>query len=261
MLEPLIIGHRGASSVAPENTLIAFERAIADGADGVEFDVQLASDGRPVVIHDSTLKRTGLRRDAICDLSSGDLGKVDVGTWFNLRFPARARDEYAKATVPRLVEVLDLLKDSAAFLFIEMKWNAKQSRALAWEVATLVKQASLYERAIVVCFSLSAILEIKRMDGGIRTGALFEPKLTRPFPSRRAIIDRAMRYQADQILWHRSLASVHAIEETSQRGLTSTVWTVGHRSWITRAKTHPIHSLITNDPARMTKERDQLVDD
>lgn len=55
--KPLIIGHRGASELAPENTLAAFKRALTDGAAGVELDVRLASDGVPVVIHDANLRR------------------------------------------------------------------------------------------------------------------------------------------------------------------------------------------------------------
>ena len=59
MTTPLIIGHRGASAVAPENTMAAFGEAIDVGADGIEFDVRLTRDGVPVVIHDGTLRRTG----------------------------------------------------------------------------------------------------------------------------------------------------------------------------------------------------------
>ncbi|MDQ3754751.1 MAG: glycerophosphodiester phosphodiesterase, partial [Acidobacteriota bacterium] len=65
MTPPLIIGHRGASAVAPENTLGAFARALDDGADGIEFDVRLARDGVPIVIHDATLKRTALQDGAV----------------------------------------------------------------------------------------------------------------------------------------------------------------------------------------------------
>ena len=54
MYNPLIIGHRGASAVAPENTMAAFREAIAVGCDGIEFDVRLTGDGVPVIIHDST---------------------------------------------------------------------------------------------------------------------------------------------------------------------------------------------------------------
>ena len=61
MSTPLIIGHRGASAVAPENTLVAFREAIAAGSDGIEFDVRLTRDGVPVIIHDDNLRRTASR--------------------------------------------------------------------------------------------------------------------------------------------------------------------------------------------------------
>ncbi len=76
---PLIIGHRGASALAPENTLVAFERALADGADGVEFDVRLARDRVPVVIHDATLRRTLLRDETVAALTSSELQRWDAG--------------------------------------------------------------------------------------------------------------------------------------------------------------------------------------
>jgi len=67
---PFIIGHRGASAHAPENTLAAFDLAFDAGADGIEFDVRLARDGVPVVIHDATLKRTALREGSVESLTS-----------------------------------------------------------------------------------------------------------------------------------------------------------------------------------------------
>src|ERR1051325_6829839 len=85
---PLIIGHRGASYVAPENTLGSFTRALADGADGIEFDVRLSRDQIPVVIHDETLKRTaGLNRD-VCALTAAELHQCDVSAGFNVRSQA-----------------------------------------------------------------------------------------------------------------------------------------------------------------------------
>jgi len=98
---PLIIGHRGASAVAPENTMAAFREAITVGAHGIEFDVRLTSDGVPVVIHDSTLRRTGGVNQRVADLSWHDLSEVDVGSWFR---PGSFADE----TVPSLRELFDL---------------------------------------------------------------------------------------------------------------------------------------------------------
>src|ERR687897_900990 len=92
---PLIIGHRGASAVAPENTMAAFRKAIEAGADGIEFDVRLSRDGLPVVIHDDSLRRTGSRPERIADLNAEDLRKVNVGSWFS-------NDEFHDETLPTL---------------------------------------------------------------------------------------------------------------------------------------------------------------
>src|SRR5687767_5965470 len=107
---PLIIAHRGASAHAPENTLAAFQAAIEGGADGIEFDLQLAKDGVPVVIHDDDLKGTASRDQRVRDLTSRQLGKIDVGSWFNATHPKRARPEFAHETVPTLARTLKLLK-------------------------------------------------------------------------------------------------------------------------------------------------------
>src|SRR2546428_12429927 len=79
---PLIIGHRGASALAPENTLSAFRKAFEAGAAGVELDVRLAGDGGPVVIYDATLRRTGLRDGLVTRIASGELGQTDGGGLF-----------------------------------------------------------------------------------------------------------------------------------------------------------------------------------
>src|SRR5258707_15421788 len=105
---PLIIGHRGASALAPENTLVAFERALADGAAGVELDVRLASDGVPVVIHDPTLRRTGLREGVVAKMRSRELREVEVGTWFNRAHPQISQSRYTGQFVPTLDQILDL---------------------------------------------------------------------------------------------------------------------------------------------------------
>ena len=102
---PLIIGHRGASALAPENTLAAFARALDDGADGIELDVRLAKDGVPVVIHDATLRRTGLTSGEVAQMTSEQLANVNVGSWFNRAHPTLAREEYEQQRVPTLADV------------------------------------------------------------------------------------------------------------------------------------------------------------
>src|SRR5207244_7475867 len=117
----LIIAHRGASACAPENTIAAFRAAIDAGADGVEFDVQLARDGVPVVIHDFDLKRTGRRGERVADLTSAELGRVDVGSWFDTVHPELADDSFADQCVPTLRDALRVIGRLQGPIYIELK--------------------------------------------------------------------------------------------------------------------------------------------
>jgi len=89
----LIYGHRGSSGTAPENTLAAFEQAIAEGADGIEFDVQATADGVPVVLHDRDVSRTTTGRGNVDELTLAELRGFDAGQG---------------QRVPTLEEVMDL---------------------------------------------------------------------------------------------------------------------------------------------------------
>src|SRR3954471_2723455 len=97
---PLILGHRGSSALAPENTLAAFKRCIEDGADGFEFDVRLSRDAVPVVIHEASLQRTSGQRLLVSDLTVSELQQIDAGSWFNRQYPERAQASYDRETVP-----------------------------------------------------------------------------------------------------------------------------------------------------------------
>jgi glycerophosphoryl diester phosphodiesterase len=255
MLRPLIIGHRGASAVAPENTLVAFERALRDGADGIEFDVRLARDGVPVVIHDATLRRTALREGSVRLMTAAELGETDVGTWFNLRHRAAARTEYAQARVPTLHEVLELFGAVNARLYVEMKCDAGESDSLAAEVAKLICQYSLLDRVVVESFALDSIAGIKRLDARIRTAALFEPHWSRPRPSLRRMFEQASACGADELALHRTLSTRGTVEEARRRGMEVVVWTVDSPAWIERAIAYGVSAVITNDPARLLRAR------
>src|SRR5215207_8265710 len=188
---PLIIGHRGASALAPENTLVAFERALADGADGVEFDVRLARDRTPVVIHDATLRRTLLRDGLVADFAPSELQRASAGLWFIHRFPERARDDYAHARIPTLDQTLELVGPRSAAVYIEMKCEAPADyAALAASVVAHVRRHGLVSRAVVKCFAHDAIREVKRIAPDIRTAALFDRTLSRPHITGRKIIAR-----------------------------------------------------------------------
>src|SRR5215212_8361264 len=88
---PLVIAHRGASGLAPENTLAAFKLAMALGADGVEMDVQLSADNRAVVIHDARVNRTTNAAGFVENFTADHLAGMDAGAWFDRRLALRPR--------------------------------------------------------------------------------------------------------------------------------------------------------------------------
>jgi len=104
----LVVAHRGASGSAPEHTFAAWDLALAQGADVIEQDLQLTADGVLVVLHDDSLTRTVRGpgcTGAVRDQTWAALRTCDAGSWFNARYPARARAEYAQERIPTLDSV------------------------------------------------------------------------------------------------------------------------------------------------------------
>jgi glycerophosphoryl diester phosphodiesterase len=255
-LSPLILGHRGASAVAPENTLAAFSRAIRDGADGIEFDVRLSRDHVPVVIHDATLKRTGLIDRHVAELTAAELQKIDVGRWFAERMQAPA-ESFSGEKLPTVLQVFELFSAISGVLYLEMKCNAGEGAALAAEVVRLSRESRLADRVVVESFDLAAAAEVKRIDAGIRTAALFGPRLSLPISTVRRLkmVDLALGVGADEIALHHTLASPRVIEKAKREGMEIVVWTVDDPEWIRRARSLGIKALIANDPALMVRHR------
>lgn len=253
---PLIIGHRGASTLAPENTLAAFARAIDDGADGIELDVRLSRDDVPVVIHDASLKHTGRRKDKVASLTAAQLQQIDVGSWFNHTHPTHARFQYAKQTVPTLAAVFELLATTSrrdAVIYVEMKTGRKRDSnlRLAEAVIDLIQRHKFLDRAVVISFNLSAVAAVGRLDPLIRTGALFGPK-QRARQSARQIVSAAVKCGASEILLHRLVARRGILDLARQAELTPVVWTVDDLKWIQRARERGVHAIMTNNPGKMS---------
>lgn len=110
---PPVIAHRGASGYAPENTLVAFEKAKALGARWVEFDVMLSTCQTPFVFHDETLDRTTSAKGEVSSRSFHALSQLDAGSWFDPSF--------SKARIPALSEAMAWLVQTSMSANIEIK--------------------------------------------------------------------------------------------------------------------------------------------
>lgn len=146
----LNIGHRGASGLAPEHTFPAYDLALKQGADYIEQDLQQASDGTLVVIHDATLDRTARGPAENCtglvsDKTLEQLKTCDVGTWFNERYPEFAREEYVGLEIPTLDEVLARYRKRTNY-YIETK-NPDDADAMEERLVALLDEYNLLRPA------------------------------------------------------------------------------------------------------------------
>jgi glycerophosphoryl diester phosphodiesterase len=257
-IAPLILGHRGASALAPENTLAAFSRAISDGADGIEFDVRLSRDGIPVVIHDANLKRTASLDRPVSEMTAAELQNVDVGGWFG-DGNANRGESFRGEKLPTLAQVFELFSTNSGLLYVEMKCDKAEGSALAAAVVRLTREYQMADRVVVESFDHTAIAAVKQIDMTIRTSALFEPKLTRPISTVRRLkmVDTAIAVGADEIALHHTLVGVRVVKKAKQLGLDVVLWTVDDPIWIARARALEIKALIANNPGVMVRHRDR----
>ena len=239
MSSPLIIGHRGASAVAPENTIAAFAAAIDAGADGIEFDVRLSRDGVPVVIHDASVYRTGGVNRRVADMTFNELNQVDVGSWFN-------RDRFSTQRVPSLAQLLELVHSNKLLLYLEMKGKRRELARLADACCRLVEEHGMRDRVVFECLEPETV---RNIDPTVKTAALFRP------PSS-FILKRALAAAASEIAVHHRLLSNRLVEHAQAANLKVVTWTVDDPAWVKRAQATGIDALITNNPAALIAARD-----
>jgi glycerophosphoryl diester phosphodiesterase len=250
--EPYIIAHRGASALAPENTIAAFRKAIGDGAEGIEFDVRLARDGVPVVIHDASLKRVGARAGLIAQYTSEELGKIDVGSWYNRFKPERADEVFATETVSTLESVLFFLRDYKGLIYVEIKCRKAEIERISKAVCEIISRSPrLLPQIIVKSFRLETIPIIKSFCPEAQTAALFAPKILTILRKEKRIAELAHEIGADQISVHFSLATRNLMKKAGERNLPVTIWTADNPLWARRAGELGIRAIITNNPARL----------
>jgi len=163
---PLVIAHRGASYVAPENTLAAFRAARELGADGFETDVQLTRDGKLVMHHNYTIDANSDGAGKICELLLEEVRQYDFGAWKG--------NEFAGERIPVLQECLDA---AAGFQMVNIELKAPMDRSIPYvkPVAEAIEASGLGEKIIVSAFDHSLLRELKQYLPEQRVGALTLP--------------------------------------------------------------------------------------
>ena len=160
---PLVFAHRGASVQAPENTLAAFELALAHGANGVELDVKLSADGEVVVIHDATTDRTTGEKGHVSKLTLAALRELDAGSFFS--------EEFRGEKIPTLAQVFETI-GRRTLINVELTNYATPRDGLANKVCDLVKRFGLEERILFSSFLSSNLKRTRSLLPDVPRGLL-----------------------------------------------------------------------------------------
>lgn len=230
----LNIAHRGASAVAPENTLAAFEKAAELGADGIELDVRLCADGVPVVIHDARVDGTTDGSGRVEEMTLMELKQLDAGRWFEAAF--------AGQRIPTLAETLAAVGDHL-LLNVELKGEGLVDRGLAQAVVDLIEQHRLAERVLVSSFKPLPLRRVQKIAPQILTGMLYSSTALPAF----ARLVSARPYAAMHP--HAKALGERHMKWLRQHGYRIHVWTVDDLEEMQRFIEWGVDGIMTNVPA------------
>ncbi len=231
---PVVIAHRGASGELPENTMPAYESAVAQRADMIEIDLHLTTDQAIVISHDAELDHFG-RSGFIGDLSRADVAELDAG---------RSGDAGPLA-VPELPAVLDQFGQRVPFNLEIKRGEHAVYAGLEAIVLDQVKRRGLLEPTLFSSFFDPVLSELRRLEPASRLATLVSPRA----PER--AFERAEQVGAEAINPHFVLASGDFVTEAHARGLAVFVYTVDDEAQMGELLDRGVDGLFTNYPARM----------
>ena len=245
---PLIYAHRGGAALRPENTLVAFDHGLASGADGLELDVRLASDGVVVVHHDDTLDRTTDARGLLAHHPSSVLERMDAGYRFQPPDGANGHAPFRGQGIgiPTLASVLERYPDVP--LIIELKMDSED---LARRTVDLVQRAGALGRVALGSFSGRALRAARRLEPALATGAGREETrwaLYRSWVGWPLGRPRYQEFQVPERSGATTVVSRRFVEHAHRAGVAVKVWTVDDPTDMTRLLDWGVDGIISDRP-------------
>ena len=215
----MIMGHRGAAALEPENTLLSISRAMEVGVDAVEIDVRLSKDKEIVVIHDSTVDRTTNGTGPVAGYALKEIKKLDAGKG---------------ETIPTLQEVVDLIGNKVT-LVIELKEEGTEKG-----VVELIQRNKLYDNAYVISFWHRLVRTVKEMDSRIKTGVLIVG-----CPVDASVATNA---SADALVMRYNFLDKKFVETAHKEGLKVFIWNIDDRDLLKPFVDMRVDGIGSNDP-------------
>ena len=215
----LILGHRGASGYAPENTLEAFRLAMEMGADGFELDVHMTGDGELVVIHDESVDRTTNGTGLVRDMTLAQLRALDASC---------GMENYRGAKIPTLAEVFELIRDTRHIVNVEVKTDEWFYPELEEKCVALAKEMGLEERVIYSSFNHFTLNKLRQLKPDAKLGMLFGDIMVKPW-------EYAKNLSVDFL--HPMKMNIYVpgfAEETAKAGYGINMWTINDEETMRR---------------------------
>ena len=242
--QPVIFAHRGASAHAPENTLAAFELALAQNADAIELDAKLSADGQVVVIHDPTIDRTTGSHGHVKDLSLRELRALDAGSFFSEKFRGER--------IPTLEEVFEAV-GKRTFINVELTNYSTPRDQLVETVCMLVNKCGLQDRVMFSSFFASNLLKARSYLPDVPQGLLALRGLmgawARSFGFNFSNYQALHPYQSD--VTSQQVQRVHRLHRRIH------VWTVNTPEDMRRLFHWGVDGIFTDDPQRAVRVREE----
>lgn len=225
----VVVGHRGNSSVAPENTMPAFVSTTRAGADYFEIDIHLSKDGVPVVIHDGTVDRTTDGTGAVADMTLDEIRALDAGSWFSTAFTG--------TKVPTFDEVLTYVAGGGADVVIEYKgdWSIEDTQL----TVDMIEAAGVENKVFAQSFSTMSVANFATVAPDLPVGWLTGGIDT-------AIISTAEQIGADAV--NPSAATAESVALAHDAGLGVFVWTQDNPDAWAALTAMGVDGIITNRP-------------
>ena len=230
----LNIAHRGFSGKYPENTMLAFEKAIEAGADGIEFDVHFSKDGELVIIHDERIDRTTDGKGFVVDYTYDELSRFDASATFT--------GVYGFNKIPTLREYFELVKPIDGFITnIELKTGVNEYPGIEKAVYELIKEFGLEKRIIISSFNHYSVMRFKEIAPEIVCGYLTGDWV----------------YNFGEYTKTRGVECVHprfnslnsqSVAEIKSNGIRINTWTVNDEDEVKRLYNLGTDAVITNFP-------------
>ena len=237
---PIIIAHRGASAVAPENTVSAFLKAVETKADAVELDIRITCDNEIVVIHDSRLDRTTNGHGRVSDFTLEEIKKLDAGSWFHSKF--------YKEQIPTFSEIIESLTQKVG-INIEIKPSNTQQNIIIRKCVELIQKNKLHKRVLISSFQHRLTQKIKLIDKNILTGIIYSPMIhlgAKP-------ANLVTKYKADAFIISKNYLRENIVRDVQSCGAIVLVYTVENYDDFRRMSKFGVDGVMTNSPSSIYK--------